>query len=137
MISLWFNSGITLLNVGVSLPDNLLELRRGPDVKANGTEGDVLSAQNVFVLIATGDNINPNNSINLPYMRDANHRASGNGNAPWNLNQNVVDDVRFSSIREYDVDDESSNGDDTLLVVSFLSFKSDLRSFGVQLKPIY
>lgn len=124
-------------DVGVSLPDNLLELRRGPDIKANGSESDILSAQNVFVLIATGDNINPNNSINLLYMRDANHRANSTGNAPWNLNQNFVDDVRFSSIREYDVDDEGSNGDDTLLVVSFLSFKSDLRSFGVQLKPIY
>ncbi len=124
-------------DVGVSLPANLLELRRGPDIKANGIEGDVLSAQNVFVLIAVGENINPNNSINKPYMRDDNHRASGAGGVPWNLNQNVVDDVRFSSIHEYNGDDEGVSGDDTLLVTSFLGFKSDLRSFGVKLRSIY
>lgn len=123
--------------VGISLPVNLLELRRGPDIKANGTESDVLSAQNVFVLIATGDNINPNNSIGLPYMRDDNHRANGSGGAPWNLNQNNIDDVRFSATRDYNGDDEGASGDDMLLVTSFLSFKSDLRSFGVKMESIY
>lgn len=122
--------------VGVALPANLLELRRGPDIKTAGDENDVISGQNIFVLIATGDNINPLNSINLPYMRDENHRASGAG-VPWNLNQNVVDDVRFSMTHEYNSGDEGTSGDDTLLVTSFLSFKSDLRSFGVKLEPIY
>ncbi len=124
-------------DIGISLPANLLELRRGPDIKATGTEDDVLSAQNVFVLIAAGDNINPNNSINLPYMRDENHRANGTGGVPWNLNQNVVDDVRFSATLEYDSTDEGASGDDMLLVSSFLSYKSDLRSFGVKLESIY
>ena len=123
--------------VGISLPANLLELRRGPDIKANGTESDVLSAQNVFVLIATGDNINPNNSIGLPHMRDDNHRANGSGGAPWNLNQNNIDDVRFSATRDYNGDDEGASGDDMLLVASFLSFKSDLRAFGVKMESIY
>ena len=123
--------------IGVSLPANLLELRRGPDIKANGSEKDILSAQNIFVLIATGDNINANNSINLPFMRDENHRASGGGGVPWNLNQNVVDDVRFSATREFDSADDGSSGDDMLLVTSFLSYKSDLKSFGVKLESIY
>ena len=122
--------------VGVPLPDNLLELRRGPDIKANNSEKDVLSAQNIFVLIATGDNINANNSIDLPYMRDENHRANGGG-APWNLNQNNIDNVRFSATREYNSTDEGASGDDLLLVTSFLSFKSDLRSFGVKLESIF
>ena len=124
-------------DVGVSLPANLLELRRGPDIKATGTEDDILSAQNVFVLIATGDNINPNNSINLPYMRDDNHRANSGGGAPWNLNQNVVDDVRFSATHDYNSADDGASGDDMLLVTSFLSFKSDLRSFGLKLQSIF
>ncbi len=122
--------------VGVALPSNLLELRRGPDIDAAGDEDDVISGQNVFVLIATGDNINPNSDVNLPHMRDENHRASSSGD-PWDLNQNVVDDVRFSMTREYNSGDEGTSGDDTLMVTSFLSFKSDLRSFGVKLDPIY
>ena len=119
-----------------SLPDNLLELRRGPDVMAAGTESDVLSAQNVFVLIATGNNINPDTEINLPYMRDENHLYDGVGTS-WELNEGEVDDVLFSATHEYNSDDEGASGDDTLLVTSFLSFKSDLRSFGVKLESIY
>ena len=123
-------------DVGVPLPGNLLELRRGPDIKVAGTEDDVLSAQNIFVLIATGDNINSNNSIKLPHIRDDNHRGNGKG-APWNLNKMVVDNVRFSATRDYNDNDDETSGDDTLLVTSFLSFKSDLRSFGVELESTY
>ena len=123
--------------LGNSLPANLLELRRGPDIKATGSEKDILSAQNIFVLIATGDNVNANNSINLPFMRDDNHRANGSGGAPWNLNQNVVDDVRFSATHEFNSSDDGLSGDDMLLVTSFLSYKSSLRSFGVKLESIY
>lgn len=122
--------------VGLFLPANLLELRRGPTISASGAEKDVISGQNVFVLIAAGENINADASINLPYMRDENHRG-GSGGDPWSLNQNVVDDVRFSLTRAYNSGDEGTNGDDTLLVASFLSFKSDLRSYGVKLEPIY
>jgi len=122
--------------VGVSLPSNLLELRRGPNIKATGSQQDVLSAQNIFVLIATGDNINTLNSINMPYMRDKNHRASGAGQ-PWNLNQSNIDDVRFSATHEYNSTDEGASGDDMLLVMSFLSFKSALRSFGMKLESKY
>ena len=123
--------------LGNSLPANLLELRRGPNIKAAGSEKDILSAQNIFVLIATGDNVNANNSINLPFMRDENHRANGSGGAPWNLNQNIVDDVRFSATHEFDSSDDGLSGDDMLLVTSFLSYKSSLRSFGVKLESIY
>ncbi len=123
--------------VGVSLPSNLLELRRGPDIKAVGDQNDVISGQNIFVLIATGDNINPNASINLPHMRDDNHKPNATGSATWLLNQNDIDDVRFSLTHEYNSADDGTSGDDTLLVTSFLSFKSDLRSFGVKLEPIY
>jgi type II secretory pathway pseudopilin PulG len=66
-------------------PTSLLELRRGPNIKGSGDQKDVLSAQNVFVLIAAGDNINSNSSINRPHIRDENHR-SNSGGAPWNLN---------------------------------------------------
>ncbi len=124
-------------DVGVALPVNLLELRRGPDIKATGSEDDVLSAQNVFVLIAAGENINANASINLPFMRDDNHRADGSVGDPWDLNQNDIDDVRFSATHEYNGIDEGASGDDTLLVTSFLSYKSDLKSFGVRLESIF
>ncbi len=122
-------------DISDALPASLLELRRGPDIKKNGDENDVLSAQNVFVLIATGDNINVFPSNDLPYMRDENHR-SNSGGAPWNLNQNVVDEVRFAATHEFDANDQGKDGDDMLLVTSFLSFKSELRTFGVHLAPI-
>ena len=122
-------------DVGDPLPSSLLELRRGPDVKAPGSEKDVLSAQNVFLLLATGDNINTIASINLPYMRDANHRGNSGG-GPWNLNQNVIDGVVFSATRAFDGSDEGKDGDDILMAVSFLSFKADLRKFGVRLEPV-
>jgi prepilin-type N-terminal cleavage/methylation domain-containing protein len=117
------------------LPDGLLELRRGPDIKGNGDQDDVLSAQNIFVLIAAGDNININSSVLLPYMRDDNHRSKASG-APWSLNQSVVDDVVFSATHNRHGTDESKDGDDMVLAVSFLSFKSDLRTFGVSLAPV-
>ena len=122
-------------DIGDALPSSLLELRRGPDVKKNGDESDVLSAQNVFVLIAVGDNINANSSINLPYMRDENHR-SNSGGAPWNLNQNNVDGVIFAATHEFNGSDEGKDGDDMVMAMSFLSFKTDVRKFGVQLAPI-
>ena len=122
-------------NVADPLPIALLELRRGPDVKANGSQNDVLSAQNAFVLLATGKNINPNASINLPYMRDEDH-ASNSGGAPWNLNQNDVDDERFSATRSVHASDQGKDGDDTLLVVSFLNFKAALEGYGIHMEPI-
>ena len=117
------------------LPDSLLALRRGPDIKGSGGQSDVLSAQNVFVLIATGDNINPLSSINLPYMRDVNHRAGSSG-TPWQLNQSDVDDSIFAATRELHTSDQGKDGDDMVLAVSFLSFKADLRTFGVTIVPV-
>ncbi len=117
------------------LPDSLLELRRGPDIKKNGEESDVLSAQNIFVLIAVGDNINANSSILLPYMRDDNHRSKASG-APWSLNVGLIDEVIFAATHEIDGSDEGKDGDDMVLAMSFLSFKTDVRKFGVQLAPI-
>ena len=121
-------------DISDALPASLLELRRGPNIKKNGPQKDVLSAQNVFVLIATGDNINGFSSNNLPYMRDENHRAGANGQ-PWNLNLNNVDDVRFAATHEFDANDQGKDGDDMLMVVSFLSFKSELGTFGVHVEP--
>lgn len=117
------------------LPDSLLALHRGPDIKGSGGQSDVLSAQNVFVLIATGDNINPLSSINLPYMRDENHRAGSSG-TPWQLNQSEVDDSIFAATRAFHTSDQGKDGDDMVLAVSFLSFKADLRTFGVTIAPI-
>ncbi len=123
------------LDIGDPLPASLLEQRRGPDIKKKGAESDVMSAQNVFVLLATGKNLSGFSSIDLPYMRDENHRANAGG-SPWNLNNTVVDETRFAATHEFDANDHGSDGDDMLLVTSFLSFKSELRTFGVHLEPI-
>ena len=70
-------------------------------------------------------------------MRDENHRANCTGGAPWNFKKKNIDGVCFSATHEYNGVDEGASGDDTLLVTSFLSFKSDLRSFGVKLDSVY
>jgi hypothetical protein len=48
----------------------------------------------------------------------------------------VIDDVVFAASRELHVSDQGKDGDDLLLAVSFLAFKSDLRTFGVTLDPV-
>ncbi len=122
-------------DVGAALPAALLELRRGPDIKTNGPQKDVLSAQNPFVLLATGKNITANSSIDFPNMRDHDHRANSAG-SPWNLNQNNVDDMRFSATRSLHASDQGMDGDDTLLVVSFLNFKAALGGYGIHMEPV-
>ncbi len=58
------------------LPDPLLQVRRGPDVTGAAPQSDVISSQNVFVLIAPGDNLNT--SLSRRYIRDSTHKkASG------------------------------------------------------------
>lgn len=122
--------------VSKAMPDALLELRRGPRISGQNGQNDILSAQNVFVLIAAGRNINPSINIDLPYMRDGNHKGN-QGNKPWRLNQANVDNVRFSATREIDTTDPVNSGDDTLLVESFLSFKRSVFAYGVRLEPLW
>ena len=117
------------------LPNALLELRRGPDINGANVQSDVLSAQNVFVMIVTGTNINTSATIGLPFMRDVNHKKN-QGSAPWPLNQENVDKVRFSATHEFDSSDQSNSDDDTLLVVSFNRFKRYVFKYGVSVKPL-
>ena len=118
------------------LPTSLLELRRGPDV-INGAAAEtaVVSARNVFVLIAPGDNRNAD--LNRRYVRDSNHVADSTGTT-WTI-QNVtisVDDVVFSSTHNVDATDSGNDGDDTLWVMSFIEYQAELSKYGLHMEPI-
>ena len=117
------------------LPASLLEVRRGPDVTAVGSESDAVSARNVFVLIAPGANRNAD--LDRHYVRDSTHVENPAGDA-WPI-QNVtssVDDNIFSMTPNVDTADSGNNGDDALLVISFLQFKSRLKRYGLNMEPI-
>ncbi len=115
-------------------PASLLEVRRGPDVTSGGSNSDVVSAQNVFVLSAPGENRNAQ-ANNRTHIRDANHVADGLGN-PWVLDSQVVDNVIFSATHNIDPADQGNDGDDTLMVVSFIGFKAALNKYGLHLEPV-
>ena len=118
------------------LPSLLLEVRRGPDITSNANnQKDVLSAQNVFVLIAVGENRNP--TLDRRHMRDAGHLASATGaGTPWALGLSDVDDVVFSMTHDLSAADSNDNGDDTLRVMSFIEYKSHLKTFGKNMQPL-
>ena len=115
------------------LPATLLEVRRGPDIAGAGSENDVLSAQNIFVLIAVGKNRNAN--LDRRYMRDGNHAgSSGGGN--WALGTSNVDSVVFSLTHDFGATDRLDDGDDTIRVMSFLEYKARLKDFDKVMQPI-
>ena len=104
------------------LPNPLLEVRRGPDVAGSGGQSDTMSAQNVFVLIAPGEN--RNTVLGRTHVRDSSH-TDGTAN-PWPLNITNVDTRLFSSTTNIDPTDRANDGDDTLLVMSFFSFRASV-----------
>ena len=135
------------------IPAALLELRRGPNVTADPTETDVLSAQNVFVLIAPGDN--RNDFYERFYIRDSNHAGdvTGEKRASYGfkrlqLNATNVDAARFSNTRNVippppseKPQPASSNpaegdGDDTLLVMPFAKYKLALHQYGLNMEAL-
>ncbi len=115
------------------LPDPLLQVRRGPDVLGTGGQSDVLSAQNVFVLIAPGKNRNA--GLGRAYVRDSNYVLNDTGD-PWPLDVLTVNTVIFSNTPNVDSNDTYNDGDDTLLVMSFINFKAEIRKFGLSMEPI-
>ncbi len=128
------------------LDGNLLELRRGPDVNTGsqgpdgGPQHDVLSARNVFVLIAPGKNRNA--TFGRAYVRDSTH-INNISNAPWPLDLTgnagaaaIIDTAIFSLINNIGAADAADNGDDTLLAMSFTEFKVELRKYGLHMEPI-
>ena len=127
-------------DVTAALPNDLLTVKRGPDITSNdNNQKDVLSAQNVFVLIATGENRNP--TLDRRHMRDAGHLASANGSGtPWALGFDDVADgvnnVVFSMVHDLSSADRQDDGDDTLRVMSFIEYKSRLKAFGKSIQPI-
>ena len=118
------------------LPTSLLEVRRGPDV-INGGASEIAteSLQNVFVLIAPGDNRNAD--LNRLYVRDSNHVADSTGTT-WTIQSvtNSVDDVVFSSTHNVDAAESGNDGDDTLSVMSFLEYQAELSKYGMHMEPI-
>ena len=125
--------GFDVADVTALLPATLLEVRRGPDIDNAGAESHVLSAQNVFVLIAVGKNRNL--AMNRRYMRDSTHAGdSAGGN--WTLGTSDVDDVVFSNTTNIDATDRINDGDDTLKVMSFLEYKARLREYGLNMEPM-
>jgi len=120
-------------DVTAPLPDPLLQVRRGPDVLGTGGQADVLSAQNVFVLIAPGENRNA--GLGRPYVRDSNHVLDDAGN-PWALDVPTVNTVIFSNTPNVDSNDPNNDGDDTLLVMSFINFKAEIRKFGLSMESV-
>ena len=120
-------------DVTAPLPDPLLQVRRGPDVLGTGGQADVLSAQNVFVLIAPGGNRNA--GLGRAYVRDSNYVLNDMGD-PWPLDAPTVNTVIFSNTPNVDPNDTYNDGDDTLLVMSFINFKAEIRKFGLSMEPI-
>ncbi len=120
-------------DVTAPLPDPLLQVRRGPDVLGAGGQDDVLSAQNVFVLIAPGENRNA--GLGRAYVRDSNYVLNDTGD-PWPLDVPTVNAVIFSNTPNIDPNDSHNDGDDTLLVMSFINFKAEIRKFGLTMEPI-
>ena len=121
-----------------TFPAAMLELRRGPDVVVTDSQSDVLSARNVFVLIAPGKNRNTNRD--RTHIRDANHLRNTSG-AAWPLNfsfegGNSLNEVIFSATPNIDPTDHGNDGDDTLLVMSFINYKAALSKYGLNMEPV-
>ena len=128
------NTGAPADDVTDLLPSELLVVKRGPDITGNSNnQKDEISVQNVFVLIAVGENRNA--SLDRRYMRDASHAGKGNGD-PWALGLSDVDGVVFSMTHEVSGTDRLDDGDDTLRVISFIEYKSRLASLGKIIQPI-
>ena len=128
------DKGAPATDVTAALPSELLVIKRGPDITgAANNQKDEISLQNVFVLIAVGENRNA--SLDRSYMRDASHAGKGNGD-PWPLGLTDVDGVVFSMTHDVSGADRQDDGDDTLRVMSFIEYKSRLAALGKIMQPI-
>jgi type II secretory pathway pseudopilin PulG len=130
--------GTVVNDVTATFPAAMLALRRGPDVVVVDSQSDVLSARNVFVLIAPGENRNTNRD--RTHIRDANHLRNTSG-AAWPLNfsfegGNSMNEVIFSATPNIDPTDSGNDGDDTLLVMSFINYKAALSKYGLNMEPV-
>ena len=117
------------------LPASLLAVRRGPDVTAASPQNDPISSQNVFVLIAPGDNRNAD--LGRSYVRDSTHVDDGTG-AVWTI-QNITNDLNdniFSMTPNIDATGAGNDGDDTVLVMSFNNYKASLSKYGFNMEPM-
>ncbi len=118
-----------------ALPATLMAIRRGPDItSATNGQSDVLSTRNVFVLVAPGKNNNADHSRG--YFRDSNHRGDASGSSWLPDSTSNLDTVVFSNTPNVDATDEGNNGDDTLLVTSFINFKAELNKYGFNMEPV-
>ena len=118
-----------------AFPEYLLAVRRGPRLNANsGGQRDVISAQNAFVLIAPGANRNA--KLDARHIRDANHAGNGGFVSAWPADFDNVDDVTFSANRQLKENDNTINGDDSLMVMSFIGYKTKLADYGFNIERI-
>ncbi len=118
-----------------ALPPTLMAVRRGPDItSATNGQSNVLSTRNVFVLVAPGKNNNADH--NRVYFRDSNHRGDASGSSWVPDSTGNLDLVVFSNTPNVDATDEGNNGDDTLLVISFVNFKAELNKYGLNMEPV-
>ncbi len=125
----------TAVEVTDTFPENLLELRRGPALKADsGGQSNVISAQNAFVLIAPG--VNRNHELDERYIRDANHAGNGSLVSAWPADFDNVDGVTFSATRLLNDGDNTISGDDSLMVMSLIGYKTRLADYGLNLVSI-
>lgn len=116
------------------LTDPLLAVKRGPDItSATNGQSDIQSTQNVFVLLAVGENRNA--ALDRRHMRDSTHAGDDLGGA-WALGESDVDGVVFSMTHNVSATDRLDDGDDTIRVVSFLEYKSRLTALGMILQPL-
>ncbi len=127
------DAGNIIINTStVALTDPLLEVRRGPDVTGAAPQNDVISSQNVFILIAPGKN--RNTDLDRLFIRDSTHTKSTG--AVWTLGINTVDGHIFSSEPNVGAADPSDDGDDTVLVMSFTRFKAEMGKHGLNIEPV-
>ena len=116
-----------------AFPNGLLQVRRGPDVTSTADDqDDVLSEQNVFILIAPGPNRNAD--VDRLFSRDSTHVQSTG--AVWTLGTNTVDTYIFSSEPNVGASDSANDGDDTLLIMSFTRFKAEMGKHGLNMEPV-
>ena len=116
----------------VPLTTPLLEVRRGPNVVGAAPQTDVISSQNVFILIAPGKR--RNTDFNLQFSRDTDHRTSTG--SVWSLGTTPVDDRLFSMETNVGATDSANDGDDTMLIMSFNQFKAEMGKHGINMEPV-
>ena len=114
------------------LPTPLLEVRRGPDVMGAAPQNDVISLQNVFILIAPGKK--RNDSLSRFFVRDSTHKTDSGGD--WGLGASDVDDRLFSMETNVGSTDLINDGDDTMLIMSFNQFKAEMGKHGINMEPV-